>query len=320
MRRPLVVSAAVAATLVSACGQTSVPISPVAFVRTAAGKTAALKTYRLDLKLTMTGKIALGQCRPDGELPPAVAAVAGAAAANGKPISAEQKAQLCAQLAQHATAPPQDYSLKIQGSGSFRAPSDYSLQISETPSSSSSAAAPAATINVQTIRTGGVIYIKNSLSGHWTTLDKAAPGIDPSVFNNVNGGAYDSLLDAAKSAKDVGDTTIGGTKVHHYQVTVDPDYLVQHSAKKPVFKDPAMQQLIQQYAASLKNSSTTVETWVGVDDQILRRMVFDLAGPPPAATAGTSGQASPISGLKEHFEIDLHDLNSRVDITAPKVS
>jgi hypothetical protein len=312
--KSIAVVGAVCALVLAGCGRAAATLTPLQSVHAAAAKTVALSSYKMDFKMAMSGKISLAstQCGADGELPPAIASAI-SSSSQGKPISPAVKAQMCAQLAQQASKPAQAYSMKMDGTGSYRTPSDFAGTMN-MDINSGSASAVNTTITVKMVHVNGATYVTNPLTGAWTTLDKFGAGLDPATFDNLDAGAYSALLDAAKSVKDLGDTTLSGTRVHHYLVTVDPDYLVQQSLKKPVFKDPAMQQLITQYAESFRNTSTAVETWVGIDDQLIRREIFDIT-----TNAGAAGAAAPITDLKEHFEVNLHDFNSKVDITAPKL-
>ena len=309
------IGSAVGLLILSGCGKAAVTLTPVQFVHAAAASTTKLTSYKMVFKADMTGTISLAssQCGPGNQLPPALDATVGAAS-QGKPVSPLVAAQVCAALAQQATQPPQAYAMKVTGTGSFRAPGDFAADMTTAISGGPAGSALPPT-SVKVVHVGGATYVNNPTTGAWTTLDSS--GVNSASFDSLDAGAYASFLDAAKSVKDLGDTSIGGTRVHHYLVTVDPDYLVQQSLKKPVFKDPAMQQLITQYASSFRDSSTTVETWIGVDDQLMRREIFDLTPTTPAAAGSTGALAGLVTNLKEHSQVDLSDFNSKVTITAP---
>jgi hypothetical protein len=135
---------------------------------------------------------------------------------------------------------------------------------------------------------------------------------------------YGQFLKNVKSIKDLGDTTLNGTAVHHYQLTPDTAKLLaslNSSAKNP------------QAAAAIKqvlNSGTmTIEVWFGKDDHLVRRLLTNadytidlnqLMGS-LGAVAGSSSRLP--SGSTIHataqVTINYHDFDAPVTISIPTV-
>jgi hypothetical protein len=212
-------------------------------------------------------------------------------------------------------------------------------------------------VNFEMVSIQGKVYLKNPLSGQWTSLECSGLPLESGALA-TNPLASTELLKDVKSIKDLGDTSLNGTAVHHYQVTPDTEKFLARLSSLPALKDQAAQQALRQLLAS---GQTTVEVWFGKDDHLVRRVVsnatynLDLnqlaanpvrASPAPATgtcQAGSSGSPgllpgltpppgfSPPSGLPvapsfppgsvvhatARLVVNYHDFNTAVTITPP---
>src|SRR5438128_9932230 len=71
--------------------------------------------------------------------------------------------------------------------------------------------------------------------------------------------SYDQLLKNVKSIKDLGDTTLNSTTVHHYRLVPDKDKLIA-SLDKAATKNPQALAAIKQV---LDSGTMTVQGWIG---------------------------------------------------------
>jgi hypothetical protein len=132
--------------------------------------------------------------------------------------------------------------------------------------------------------------------------------------------SYAQFLKNVKAIKDLGDTTINGTAVHHYQLTPDNEKLLAGiDASKSPQAAAAMRQV-------LNNGTLLVEVWFGKDDHLVRRvstnmdytldlnsLLGSLGSPSGSVPAGSSLHA--VGSLV----INLHDFDAPVTITIPSV-
>jgi len=120
------------------------------------------------------------------------------------------------------------------------------------------------TASTDMVFAGGKIYIKDPTSGNWTQ-PAGAQGV--SQFTNqadpLSGAA---ILKTAQSIKDLGDTTLNGSAVHHYQIVPD---------KSKVADQASTQQAKDLVRSMLENGSILLEVWIGKDDHLLHRMKND---------------------------------------------
>ena len=309
MKRILLAATLASTTLVSACGVSAV--APLQEVRAAAAKTSALHSFKLDLDFTSSGtrnETASVGCTPAGELPPPLAA--GPLATAFAKMTPKERAAFCAKLARQAASLPRQFSLSIRGKGASQLPDRLRVDVT--------ASVLGISVDTELIRVGDAIYVKNPVSGAWTTLDQLGFGLDASTVSQLDPSSALAFLDSAKSAKDLGDTTLDGVRVHHYRVELDDDKLRQQATSKPIFKDPKVQDLVRQYADSVGKAAYTLEVWIGTSDDLLRRELIDVTVNPAGSTSGAP--ALPFSDLKVHGVINFHDFNGKVTIEAPAVS
>ena len=130
-----------------------------------------------------------------------------------------------------------------------------------------------------------------------------------------------AILKTAQSVKDLGDTTLNGTVVHHYQIVPDKNKLA----------DQASTQQAKDLVRSMLQSGTLqLEVWIGKDDHLLHRLKDDTdATIDLNQVMQASGQAMP-PGITlppgatvhtvVHATIDYHDFNAQVTVSVPAVS
>jgi hypothetical protein len=292
-----------ASIVLSACGAAA--RTPAQVLQASASKTGAVQTMKIDMDMSMAGSVSPTgfRCTPSNELPPALAATMAAQWAKMTPA---EKAQACQQLSASSSQLPTTFSVAMTGSGVFKAPATMQMSMDVSTSGLS--------IKADMVMIDGKVYVKNPTTGAWTT--SALGQLDTSSLGQMNPGSSVAILEAAKSVTDLGDVSIGDVRTHHYRVVLDPAKIQEVASKKSVFKNPDMQKMVQQYAATYGSSTTTVETWIGINDDLVRRMVMDLQ--PGAGAGDTAGL--PISNMKMKITMNMHDYGTKVDIQAPKVS
>jgi hypothetical protein len=201
----------------------------------------------------------------------------------------------------------------LTGNGEAQFPDRYHASVNVKMSSLS--------VATETIVAGGKVYVKNPLTQKWQvstahSLTDQVAQPDPL--------SYDQFLKNVKSIKDLGDTTLNGTAVHHYQLTPDKDKLVASVGKaKSAEAAAALKQV-------LDSGTMTVEVWFGKDDHLVRRISVNLdynidlnqlMGALGSA-AGTSASKLP-AGSAVHATatvlINYHDFDAPVTITIPTV-
>jgi hypothetical protein len=174
------------------------------------------------------------------------------------------------------------------------------------------------TVSTDMVFAGGKFYIKDPTSGSWTQPD-GAQGVGQ-FTNQADPLSGAAILKTAQSIKDLGDTTLKGSAVHHYQIVPDKNK-VADQASTQVAKD-----LVR---SMLENGSIQLEVWIGKDDHLLHRMksdtdatvdlkkVMDASGQqmPP----GFSLPAGATVHTVVHATIDYHDFNAPVTVTVPAV-
>lgn len=175
------------------------------------------------------------------------------------------------------------------------------------------------TVNTETVVAGGKIYVKDPTSGSFIQ----SPGSDAlSQFTNqadpLSGAA---ILKTAQSIKDLGDTTLNGTAVHHYQIVPD---------KNKVADQASTQQAKDLVRSMLQSGSLQLEVWIGKDDHLLHRLkddtdatidlnqVMQASGQqlPPGFTLPPGATVHTVV----HATINYHDFNTPVTVSVPAVS
>src|SRR4029077_9358602 len=75
-----------------------------------------------------------------------------------------------------------------------------------------------------------------------------------------------AILKTAQSVKDLGDTTLNGSAVHHYQIVPD---------KNKVADQASTQEAKDLVRSMLENGTIQLEVWIGKDDHLLHQMKSD---------------------------------------------
>jgi hypothetical protein len=177
-------------------------------------------------------------------------------------------------------------------------------------------------ISTEVVVADGKAYVKNPVSGKWQVSAQA--GITGQL-SQPDPLSYDQLLKNVKSIKDLGDTTLNGTTVHHYQLTPDKDKLIA-SLDNAAVKNPQALAAIKQV---LDSGTMTVEVWFGKDDHLVRRVSTDadytidlnqfmgsLGAAPKSSSQFPAG--SSIHAVA-HVVINYHDFDAPVTISIPAV-
>ena len=178
-------------------------------------------------------------------------------------------------------------------------------------------------VATEVIVANGKAYVKNPLNGKWEVSTQSS-GLT-GQFSQPDPLSYDQLLKNVKSIKDLGDTTMNGTTVHHYQLVPDKDKLIA-SLDKAAVKNPQALAAIKQV---LDSGTMTVQVWFGKDDHLVRRLSTDadytidlsqLMGSlgSPAASASKLPAGSSIHATA-HVVISYHDFDAPVTISIPTV-
>lgn len=203
------------------------------------------------------------------------------------------------------------FALDLTGNGEAQFPDRYHATIN--------ARLGGVGIGSEVISIGGTAYVKNPLNGKWTS--SAVPGGIAGQLNQPDPLSYAQLLKNVKSIKDLGDTSINGTSVHHYQLVPDKDKLL--AAAKDAQARAALTQV-------LNNGTMNVEVWFGKDDHLVRRLQtdadyhMDLGQLMSSLGTGSANGSRVPAGSNihavAHMVINYHDFDSQVTITVPTVS
>ncbi len=204
--------------------------------------------------------------------------------------------------------------LDMTGSGEAQFPDRYRATIN--------AKLGGLSVATDVIVANGKAYVKNPLNGKWEVSSQSS-GLTGQL-SQPDPLSYDQLLKNVKSIKDLGDTTLNGTTVHHYQLVPDKDKLIASLDKAA--KNPQAQAAIKQV---LDSGTMTVQVWFGKDDHLVRRLSTDadysidlgqLMGSlgSPAASASKVPAGSSIHAIA-HVVINYHDFDAPVTISIPTV-
>jgi len=204
-----------------------------------------------------------------------------------------------------------NFALDLTGNGEAQFPDRYHATVNTKLGGLS--------ISSEVISLGGIAYVKNPMTGKWTS--SSLPGGITSQLNQPDPLSYAQLLTNVKSIKDLGDTTLDGTAVHHYQLM--PDKAKLEAAAKGAQAQAALKQV-------LDNGTMTIEVWFGKDDHLVRRLVtdadyhLDLGQLLGSLGAGSSTSLKVPAGSTihavAHMQIGYHDFDAPVTITIPTVS
>ncbi len=178
-------------------------------------------------------------------------------------------------------------------------------------------------VSSEVVVANGQAYVKNPTTGTWQLSNQALAF--SGQLNEPDPLSYSQLLKNVKSIKDLGDTTLNGTAVHHYQLIPDTDKLLA-SLDSSSFKNPAALAAMKQV---LQSGTMTVEVWFGKDDHLVRRVQSDadyqvdlnqlLGALGSANSAGSRLPAGSTIHAVAKVVINYHDFDAPVTITVPTV-
>jgi hypothetical protein len=185
------------------------------------------------------------------------------------------------------------------------------------------------TINTEVIATGGHLFYKNPMTQEW---EEAAKRGTPPAHSKSGASNYQTLLNTATSLTEItaNPSTLDGVPVDEYQIVPDLAKLFAQLANEKVPKNPQASSAIQQL---LQNASVTADVWTGTADHLVRRATYDadvtadlsqlasgLGSLPRSTAPAFTIPAGSTAHLTAQVELNLHDYNSRVTITAPTIA
>ena len=202
-------------------------------------------------------------------------------------------------------------SLDLNGKGQAKFPDQASMSMQIKTGSIS--------ISTDMVLSGGKVYVKDPQTGNF---EESANGNTLSQFTNQTdplSGA--SILKTAQSIKDLGDTTLNGSAVHHYEIVPD---------KNKMADQASTQQAKELVRSMLQSGSVQLQVWIGKDDHLLHRVKDDtdasidlnqvLQASGQQLPAGVSVPAGMTVHALVHATIDYHDFNTSVTVTVPPVA
>lgn len=202
-------------------------------------------------------------------------------------------------------------SIDLSAKGSARFPNQESMAMTVKTGS--------VTINTAMVFTGGKIYLKDPQSGNFAEVPGANAFLQFSNQSDPLSGT--TILKTAQSIKDLGDTTVNGVAVHHYQIVPDKSKLAEQGSTS---------QARELMRSTLQNGTIVVEAWIGKDDHLLHRLKQDTDATVDLNQAmQATGQPLPPgvslpSGATAHAvvnaTIDYHDFNAPVTVSVPPVA
>ncbi|HXN01034.1 MAG TPA: hypothetical protein VN973_03995 [Candidatus Dormibacteraeota bacterium] len=222
-------------------------------------------------------------------------------------------AELGKQLGQSGAAG--SIALDMSGTGEAQFPDRYHAAVNVKMSGLSLA--------TEVVVANGKAYVKNPLTLKWQVSPQSG-GIT-GQFSQPDPLSYEQLLKNVKSIKDLGDTTVNGATVHHYQLIPDKDKLLA-AMDKATTKNPQALAAIKQV---LDSGTMTVEVWFGKDDHLVRRVSTDadytvnlnqLLGSLGAPTSGSQLPAGSTIHATAHVVLNYHDFDAPVTISIPTIS
>jgi hypothetical protein len=202
-------------------------------------------------------------------------------------------------------------SIDMSGNGQAKFPGQASMAMQVKTGS--------ITVSTEMVISDGKLYVKDPQSGNFS---QPAGGDTLSQFTNQAdplSGA--TILKTVQSIKDLGDTNLNGSAVHHYQIVPDKNKMADQATTEEA------RALVR---SMLQNGTIKVEVWIGKDDHLLRRFKNDTdASVDLSQILQATGQELP-SGFTVppgatvhavvHATVDYHDFNANVTVTVPPVS
>ena len=202
-------------------------------------------------------------------------------------------------------------SIDISGKGEAKFPDQAAMSMQVKTGS--------ITVSTEMVMAGGRIYVKDPQTGRFTQPQGA--DVLGQFTNQADPLSSAAILKTAQSVKNLGDTTLNGKAVHHYQIVPDKNKLADQASS------PQAKELVR---SMLQGGSIRLEVWIGKDDHLLHRLKDDTdATVDLNQVMQASGQQLPPgftmpAGVTVHTvvhaTIDYHDFNTPVTVSAPAVS
>lgn len=202
-------------------------------------------------------------------------------------------------------------SIDMSGKGEAKFPDKASMSLQVKTGSM--------TISTDMVFAAGKIYIKDPTTSNWTA-PASAQGVTQ-FTNQADPLSGAAILKTAQSIKDLGDTTLNGSAVHHYQIVPD---------KNKVADQATTQEARDLVRSMLESGSIQLEVWIGKDDHLLHRVKNDTdASIDLKKVMEASGQQLPPGfplpagatvHTVVHATIDYRDFNAPVTVSVPAVS
>ena len=202
-------------------------------------------------------------------------------------------------------------SVDMSGKGVAKFPDQASMSIQVKTGS--------ATVSTDLVFAGGKLYVKDPQTGTFSQ-QQGADALSQ-FTNQADPLSSAAILKTAQSVKDLGDTTLNGSAVHHYQIVPD---------KNKVADQASSQQAKDLIRSMLQSGSIQLEAWIGKDDHLLHRLKDDTdATVDLNQVIQASGQQLPPGftvppGVTVHTvvnaTIDYHDFNAPVTVSVPSVA
>lgn len=185
------------------------------------------------------------------------------------------------------------------------------------------------TINTEVIATAGHLYYQNPMTQKWEEATKRGT---PAAHPQSGASLYQMILDTAASLTEVtaNPSTLDGVPVDEYHIVPD---LAKLFAQLENGKAPKNPQASSAIAQLLQNASVTADVWTGSADHLVRRATYDANLTADLSQLASTLGSLPRSGvpaltipdgstahLTAHLELNLHDYNRPVTVTAPKIA
>ena len=210
--------------------------------------------------------------------------------------------------------PPHTYKLDLSGTGEVVFPDRFHYMITVR-------LGPNFHTEMELISVQGIAYEQDGV--HIDFGGKVTPTWskrDPQNLLPVDPFKTLQSLRGTLTPQDLGDTTIGGVRVHHYAMEMDKAKLI--AQESPALADPGLRSALQD---AIQKGTFHVEVWIGIDDHLIRRIssnetrnetvALHQAETNSALAAGASGQG--IVAVSDQVVLNFHDFNSLVTITTP---
>jgi len=210
--------------------------------------------------------------------------------------------------------PPHTYKLDLSGTGEVVVPPRYQYMIPARLGANFHT-------EIELISVQGIVYDQDGVHVDFGgTVTQTWSKKDPQNLLPVDPFKTLQSLRSTLTPRDLGDTTIGGVRVHHYAMEMDKARLI--AQETLALADPGLRSALQD---AIRKGTFHVETWIGIDDQLIRRIstgdtrnetiALHNAETNSSLPPGASDQG--IVAISDQVVLNFHDFNSPVTITPP---